>query len=73
VSLIPDCEKEYLRCDSILKGPDSHNSYDLLYPIEFLNYLNGNNFPRHKLSLKKGVPVMLLRNLNQVEGLCNGT
>jgi hypothetical protein len=54
VSLILDCEKEYLSSDSILKGPDSHDSFDLLYPVEFLNSLNGNNIPQHKLSLKKG-------------------
>jgi hypothetical protein len=45
----------------------------LLYPVEFLNSLNGNNFPQHKLCLKRGVSVMLLRNLYQVEGLCNST
>jgi ATP-dependent DNA helicase PIF1 len=73
VSLIPDCEKEYLSSDSMLKAPNAHESYDLLYPIEFLNSLNRNNFPQHRLSLKKGIPVMLLRNLNQGEGLCNGT
>jgi ATP-dependent DNA helicase PIF1 len=73
VSLIPDCEKKYLSSDSIVKAPDAHESYDLLYPIEFLNSLNENNFPQHKLSLKNGVLVMLLRNLNQGEGLCNGT
>jgi ATP-dependent DNA helicase PIF1 len=73
VSLVPDDEKEYLSCDSILKGADSHDSYDLLYPVEFLNSLNGNDFPQYKLNLKNGVPVMLLWNLNQAEGLCNGT
>jgi ATP-dependent DNA helicase PIF1 len=35
--------------------------------------LNANNFPHHELIIKKGVPVMLLRNINQSEGLCNGT
>jgi hypothetical protein len=73
VSLIPDEEKEYLSCDSVIKAPNTHDSYDLLYPVEFLNSLGGNNFPQHKLCLKKGVPIMLLRNLNQAEGLCNGT
>jgi ATP-dependent DNA helicase PIF1 len=31
------------------------------------------HFPCHKLVLKRGVTVMLLRNLNQTAGLCNGT
>ena len=45
----------------------------VLYPVEYLNTLNANNFPCHKLKLKVGVPIMLLRNLNQSLGLCNGT
>jgi ATP-dependent DNA helicase PIF1 len=52
VSLVPGDEKQYLSCDTILKGPNTHESYDLLYP--FLNSLNGNNFPHHRLCLKKG-------------------
>jgi hypothetical protein len=31
------------------------------------------NFPQQKVQLKIGVPVMLLRNINQSIGLCNGT
>jgi ATP-dependent DNA helicase PIF1 len=53
VSLLLDDEKQYLSCDSILKGTDTHDSYDLLYPVEFLNSLNENNFPQHKLCLKR--------------------
>ena len=44
-----------------------------LYPVEYLNTLTANNFPAHKLHLKVGVPIMLLRNLNQSLGLCNDT
>src|SRR6266498_2491801 len=72
VSFLLENEKQYLSCDKIVKAPNTHESYDLLYPVEFLNSLNGNNFPQHELTLKKGVPVMLLQNLNQSEGLCNG-
>ncbi|CAD6244437.1 unnamed protein product [Miscanthus lutarioriparius] len=71
VSLVPG--EEYLSCDKIAKSPGTHDSYDLLYPIEFFNSLNGNNFPQHRLLLKKGVPIMMLRNLDQAGGLCNGT
>jgi ATP-dependent DNA helicase PIF1 len=45
VFLIPDEERQYLSADSILKPPNTRDSYDLLYPVEFINSLNGNNFP----------------------------
>ena len=38
-----------------------------------MNTLDPNGFPPHLLKLKPGVPLMLLRNLNPHEGLCNGT
>jgi ATP-dependent DNA helicase PIF1 len=53
VSIIPGETKEYLSCDKIVKGASTHESYDLLYPVEFLTSINGNNFPQHKLLLKK--------------------
>lgn len=73
VSMLPHPLREYLSSDTISKSMGGHESYDLLYPVEFLNSLNGNNFPLHVLSLKVGVPIMLLRNINQTDGLCNGT
>jgi ATP-dependent DNA helicase PIF1 len=73
VSLVPGESQEYLSYDEIAKSPNTHESYDLLYPIEFLNSLNGNNFLHHRIVLKKGVPIMMLRNLDQSGGLCNGT
>ena len=44
-----------------------------MYPVEFLNSLNINGFPRHCLELKEGMPIMLLRNINPALGMCNGT
>jgi ATP-dependent DNA helicase PIF1 len=46
---------------------------DLLFPPEILHSITINNFPEHEIVLKVGVPVMLLRNMNQSLGLCNGT
>ena len=44
-----------------------------MYPTEFLNSLKCPGIPDHEIRLKVGLPVMLLRNINQSEGLCNGT
>ncbi|KAG6619728.1 hypothetical protein I3842_Q084700 [Carya illinoinensis] len=40
---------------------------------DFLNTLTPNGFPPHQLLLKQNFPIMLLRNINPSEGLCNGT
>lgn len=44
-----------------------------MYPTEYLNSINVSGLPLSKLSLKVGCPVMVLRNLNPEEGVCNGT
>lgn len=57
----------YLSADSVQETEAA------TYPIEFLNKLSVSGLPEHKLELKVGCPVLLLRNLNPGEGLCNGT
>lgn len=62
----PGQPRGYRSFDSVDK--DAH-----LYPTEFLNTLSPSGMPPHKMTLKIGCPVMLLRNLDPQHGHCNGT
>ncbi|XP_072058211.1 uncharacterized protein [Arachis hypogaea] len=73
MSLIPGNEKVYLSSDTLL-NEDGHLESELYtMSTESLNTLNFSGIPQHRLVLKIGVPVMLLRNIDQSNGLCNGT
>ncbi|KAJ1685676.1 hypothetical protein LUZ63_017066 [Rhynchospora breviuscula] len=73
LALIPGNQKEYLSADSIDGSDNMSDDLRGVYPIEFLNTISGGNLPCHRLILKVGVPIMLLRNIDQPNGLCNGT
>jgi ATP-dependent DNA helicase PIF1 len=60
---------EYLSADVIEEQANPEHQY----PTEFLNSLTIGGVLPHKLLLKKGSPIILLRNLNPSDGLCNGT
>ena len=54
--------------------PGNPNPNDTFrFNTEYLNTLQPNGFPEHILTLKAGIPLMLLRNINPRQGLCNGT
>ncbi|XP_028752922.1 uncharacterized protein LOC114712535 [Neltuma alba] len=72
-SLLPGESVEYLSCDTVCRSSENSDSFDNLYTTKFLNSINCSGLPSHKLSLKVGAPVMLLRNIDQASGLCNGT
>jgi ATP-dependent exoDNAse (exonuclease V) alpha subunit len=60
----------YLSTDSIDDDTAEASSF---FETEVLNSLRVNGIPPHKLLLKKGAPIMMIRNLNPAGGLCNGT
>tara|TARA_B110001452_G_scaffold118768_1_gene98544 strand:+ start:1079 stop:4696 length:3618 start_codon:yes stop_codon:yes gene_type:complete len=52
---------------------DESSEGGLTPDVEFLNSIDLPGFPAHRLTLKKFMPLMLLRNLAPSDGLCNGT
>lgn len=67
IDRFPGKERIYYSFDSV--EDDLSNNY----PNEFLNSLTPNGLPPHILKLKVNCPVILLRNLDPHNGLCNGT
>jgi hypothetical protein len=45
----------------------------LNYPVEYLNAINCSGLPLAKLEVKVGCPVMILKNLDARNGVCNGS
>ena len=62
---------ETITLRSVDSVADDNNA--TLYSPEFLNSLNISGLPPHKMNLKNGAPIMLLRNLDPQNGHCNGT
>jgi ATP-dependent DNA helicase PIF1 len=73
LELTPGTVTTYLSTDSVVPHNKGYQNTDLMYPKEHLATMNFSGIPLHELKLKPNIPVMLLRNINQSEGLCNGT
>jgi ATP-dependent DNA helicase PIF1 len=64
---IPGEATTYTFIDTVMNQDEVFN-----FPTEFMNSLDLPGVPPHILSLKIGVPIILLRNINPPR-LCNGT
>ena len=65
---LPGNARQYKSCDKLMNTEDA-----LQYPQEFLNTLNPSGMPQHLITLKPNCPIMLLRNLDPIQGHCKGT
>jgi hypothetical protein len=66
IGTFQDDEMEYHSFDAAVDDPCNY------YPAEFLNTMTPNELPPHVLKLKAGCLVILLRNIDPANGLCNG-
>ena len=66
LNAFPGEETVVISTDKVTEGED-------IYPLEYLHSLNATGLPISHLALKPGCPLMLLRNIDPSEGLCNGT
>ncbi|GFP95297.1 ATP-dependent DNA helicase pif1 [Phtheirospermum japonicum] len=73
MSILPGDERVYLSSDTICKTYVNGEAQHEVYSTDFLNTIKCSGIPNHILKLKVGVPVMLIRNMDQASGLCNGT
>ncbi|XP_035835338.1 uncharacterized protein LOC110865421 isoform X3 [Helianthus annuus] len=73
LNMIPGESRTYISHDSMVPHMQNAADCETLYPQEYLNELSFPSIPPHKLNLKVNTPVILLRNINQTLGLCNGT
>lgn len=73
LSLILGNEREYIGLDSFDMSDAIDSAPLKAITFEFLNTLNTSGLLNHRIKLKTDSPIMLLRNLDQFEGLCNGT
>ncbi|XP_057434094.1 uncharacterized protein LOC130726804 [Lotus japonicus] len=73
LSKLPGVEREYLSYDTPCWSDEDSEVHAEWFTSEFLNDVQCSEIPNHRLILKVGVPIMLLRKIDQAAGLCNGT
>nr|GEV00796.1 hypothetical protein [Tanacetum cinerariifolium] len=69
----PKEEMVYLSYDSIDKTERGFAIDEAIFSPEFIYGLKFSGVQNHRLTLKVGVPIMLLQNIDQANGLYNGT
>jgi len=72
MSMIPGEEKEYLSSDFVCRSGENSDVESEWFTRKFLYGIKNSGIPNQRLKLRVGCPVMLMRNIDQANGLCNG-
>jgi hypothetical protein len=73
IRLFPGQEEILLSADSVVREDEAEDNATHQYPMEYLRSLRPAGLPPGELRLKRGCPIILMRNLAPRRGLCNGT
>lgn len=73
IEMNPEKSRVYLSADSTSNSDGVIDVLNDVYTPEYLNGLKCSSLPNHKITLKVGTSVMLLRNIDHSNGLCKGT
>jgi len=73
MSLILGKEKEYLSSDYVCRSGENSDVQSEWFTTKFLNGIKSSEILNHRLKLRVGCPVMLMRNIDKANGLFNGT
>jgi hypothetical protein len=63
-SRIPLESRKYLSADRVAPGSEQIPNVDVLYTEDILNAITQPSYHEHRLVLKVGMPIILMRNLN---------
>ncbi|XP_057760811.1 uncharacterized protein LOC130981219 [Arachis stenosperma] len=72
LTIFLEMEKEYLWYDTTCQANENEDVQQKWFTPDFLNDIKYSGLPNHKLTLKPGIAVMLLRNIDQTLSLYNG-
>lgn len=73
IDQLPGKTHTYYSQDSLVDNICEDNEFSSSFPLKYLNSINMPCLLRHDLKIKEGCVIVLMRNMNQVTGLCNDT
>ncbi|XP_016192730.1 uncharacterized protein LOC107633637 [Arachis ipaensis] len=73
LTIFSGIEKECLSSNTTCQVDKNEDVQQEWFTPKFLNEIKCSELPNHKLTLKPGISIMLLRNMDQTLGLCNET